>query len=383
MPATDYGPLRYDERKRMPRTKWPGIYSREARTGRVYDAMATHNYRQRMKRGFTTISDAKHWQAETLEDMRAGRMGTAPARLTFSKFFNETWLPGKEPSLRPSSIKNYRNLGKRATVLLGDKRLTSLSSLDIQQALTSLAQERLSSQSRRLFYNLMHQCLEDARKWHLIRINPCKDMDPPKAENREAMQLNHVAIRGLLEAASQIDTANRERDKPTHWHFVIYFAIATGMRRGELASLKWTDIDFAQSTLFIPRGKTKSSVRVVVIDPGTLEKLQAHRYEQLAEWGNKEHAFLGTEGNDLTHSNFFMSTWQAITLAAGLPGLHFHDLRHLNTTAQARAGVPMSVASKRLGHSNIGITDRIYTHVDLDDQRAAAELIGSWLKELG
>jgi integrase len=72
---------------------------------------------------------------------------------------------------------------------------------------------------------------------------------------------------------------------------------------------------------------------------------------------------------------------QALT-RAGLPqSIRFHDLRHAHATLMLRAGVPLKVASGRLGHSSVGITADLYQHVATDMDVDAAERVANAMRE--
>lgn len=353
----------------MTRTRYPGIYTRTLLKGRVYDATASQGGRQKQRRGFSTLDAAKQWQDETLEDMRAGRVGRALPKLTFGEFFTERWLPGKEEDLRPKSFETYGFMSRRLVEALGSRRLTSITPLDVQDQKTAWTRAGLSGNSRRVLFALLNESLEDARKLKLIAFNPCQDISRPRAESRKPLALDRDAIRRLTETVAGSWIA-----------LEVHMALATGMRFGELAALRWEDIDFGTAVLVIPQAKTDSGIRAVAVDPRTLELLRLHRLEQMKASPKKPpvSVFLSPRGFSLNHSGF-KGEWRKVIARADLAGLHFHDLRHAHATMLARAGVPLSVARSRLGHADIGITDAIYTHVTAEDQREAARLIGEAL----
>ncbi len=77
---------------------------------------------------------------------------------------------------------------------------------------------------------------------------------------------------------------------------------------------------------------------------------------------------------------WFWWRWNAVRESAFLPWMHFHDLRHVNATLLARAGVHPRVTQERLGHSNPAFSQRVYQHVDSAMQTEAAEALGRLLR---
>ena len=144
------------------------------------------------------------------------------------------------------------------------------------------------------------------------------------------------------------------------------------MRRGEALALRWTDVDFTRSTIFIARSmngsgqlgptKTRKS-RPISIDAATVELLRGLSREGDLIFDITPHA--------LTRE--FIRTIER----AGVPRIRLHDLRHMHATTLLRAGVPVLVVSKRLGHSKVSITMDVYAHVLPSDDQDAAEVMGS------
>jgi len=182
-------------------------------------------------------------------------------------------------------------------------------------------------------------------------------------------------------------------------------ALATGMRRGELVALRWSDLH--ARTVHVARaltevdhqvksGPTKGKrSRVVSIDDGTMRMLARHRAEQVKvadQFGVKldkradRYVFANLAADPKGQIPFpptwVTHGWVRTCRAATVTGLRFHDIRHRHATSLLEAGVPMHVVSARLGHAQVSTTLDIYARPDAGQDRAAARVIGQAMKAL-
>ena len=170
------------------------------------------------------------------------------------------------------------------------------------------------------------------------------------------------------------------------------------MRRGEAIGLRWEDVDLDGQALDVAqqitevRGKsvvgtpkTKRGARLVPIDPATATLLGTHRDRQVAEraawagaWHDSGLVFTREDGTAL-RPEYATRHFQALAARAGLPTIRLHDLRHTNASLALDAGVDIKIVSERLGHSQIGVTADLYTHVNRGVGQAAAAQIAAIL----
>jgi len=158
--------------------------------------------------------------------------------------------------------------------------------------------------------------------------------------------------------------------------------VATGMRRREVAGLRWTGVGLSacrlsiRSTRVLVYGvaqviepKTSKSRRVVALDVGTVAALEVHRQLQdidrrrAAEaWEETGYVFTREDGRPVDPDRISHLFGLAV-VASGLPRIRLHDLRHTAATLALGAGIHPKVVSERLGHSTITITLDTYSHV--------------------
>lgn len=221
---------------------------------------------------------------------------------------------------------------------------------------------------------------------------------PPKVVRQEMQVWNKKQAAVFLQATE---------DHPLHAAF--YLALMSGMQRGELAGLKWEDVDLKRARLTVRNnlvevigeavegkkrlGKaTQSSVRVEVSTPksktsrrtvhlskGTVQKLRAQQARQrkaaAAEAWNDEGFVFTTVTGHLTRPDALAKAYIRLVEQAGVPRIRFHDLRHTAASLMIKQGIPPKTVSERLGHSDVAFTLRTYVHLyDSQRQEAAFDL---------
>lgn len=283
-------------------------------------------------------------------------------------------------SIRKGNNVNQANAEKLAAAL--DMPLSEL--FDIVGG----AEKSLSGTTIQHYHRLISVILHTAVEWGVLFSNPCDRTQTPKADIKEAKYIDETQANALLQALNSADE--------THCA-IIRLLLFTGMRRGEILGLRWSDVDFVNGTLricrtlgFLPdkgifedKTKNKSSEREIRLSQIALADLKAHKLAQLeyrlsvgSHWtGREDYIFTNDSGNPLRPDS--VSSWFAKFMKKHpeLPPITLHSLRHTNATLQLAAGVPITTVAKRLGHSNAATTGRIYAHaIKSADDNAAEKL---------
>lgn len=158
----------------------------------------------------------------------------------------------------------------------------------------------------------------------------------------------------------QCDTARRKHLRP-----VVITALDTGMRRGEIITLIWSDLDFDNRQINIKAFNTKTErARTIVMTERVFQHLMA-LYE--ASTKKPDERVFGIQRD-------VKKGWHKACEEAKIEGLRFHDLRHTFATRLIQAGVPAEFVSKLLGHTNIETTSR-YVNVHLQVAKLAASAL--------
>lgn len=173
----------------------------------------------------------------------------------------------------------------------------------------------------------------------------------------------------------------------------------TGVRRGEVVALRWSDVDLAAHRLTVNQAatvidgaelvaapKARRSRRAIDLDPDTVSLLQRHRARQREQFlmlgvsaTASDRVFTNEVGEPI-RPNSIGQAFRRLVDAAGVPVIRLHDLRHTHATHLLMAGVNVKVVSERLGHSSVSFTLDTYGHVMPGQQAeaaaAAAALLG-------
>jgi integrase len=245
-----------------------------------------------------------------------------------------------------------------------------------------------------------HKLMKSALDRELISRNPADNAAVRSA--RPKAKASAPAVWSVEETRRFLDAQREDRLFPL-WRL----ATMSGLRRGELAGLRWGDVDLDAGTLRVSATrvvvnyavvqsapKTDKSRRAISIDPATASALRSHRTrqasERLAAGGLWEGADLPSDAALVFcdevgrpyHPDRLTRTLAARARAAGLPVVKLHALRHGHATQMLEAGVPMKVASERLGHSSIAITADVYSHVTAAADQAAAAQVAAAIDKL-
>ena len=242
-------------------------------------------------------------------------------------------------------------------------------------------------------HRLLSSILEKAVKWQVLLYNPCRRVEAPKIEKKEAAYLDEIQAQELLKCL---------QEEPLQYRAIITLLLYSGMRRGELCGLEWSDIDFKNSIIDITktslyltdRGifddstKTESSKRLIKIPAPALEILKEHKIQQAKEyfklgdmWVRSNKVFTQWNGKPI-HPDTITGWFSRFIKKNNLPPIHLHSLRHTNATLLIASGADLRTVSKRLGHSNMTTTSNIYTHAIKSADERAAELLGDILNPM-
>jgi integrase len=240
---------------------------------------------------------------------------------------------------------------------IGSIPIGALRPIQIQATIDALTEAGMAPASVSMGRTVIKAALAQAVAWELLVRNPAATISPPKIEKRSL----------VLPTLEQLSLIHGEAEK-IGAGILVFLAINTGMRRGELLALTWADVDFAKGSLTIRRSKTEAGERLVSIGPATLEVLRQHRLAQLKnrvesfEWHENNLVFSNRDGSSLKDYQV-ARLWNRIRKTLGLRTLRFHDLRHIHVSLLIEAGVDFKVISERVGHSSIKMTLDVYGHL--------------------
>ena len=228
-------------------------------------------------------------------------------------------------------------------------------------------------------YRLLHAILTTAADDGMIRRNPCRIEGAGKEESPER---EIVSLPVVFAVAHTL---------PVRYRALVLLATFVALRWGELVGLRRENIDLdtyeiriAQTIAELDKGdlldetpKSRAGLRVVAFPAELVPELRWH-LERFAEPGPEGLVFVGPKGARMRRSNF-RPTWKTATSKAGVPDLHFHDLRHVGGTLAATTGASLKELMARLGHSSTRAA-LIYQHATRDRDQAIAQALGGLVR---
>lgn len=223
------------------------------------------------------------------------------------------------------------------------------------------------------FYVIINTALKRAILWGYIINNPNSFIEKPKVRKKEIECYSPEDVENLLDVL---------QNESLKYQAIIYLALDSGARRGEIVGLTWNDVDFTKKTLKINKSvqyttelgifekttKTQSSDRVIYISDKTINILKTYKKEQLenklklgSKWENSKRIFTTNLGGDM-HPDTPSQILEKIIKKYELKKISFHGLRHTSISLQISSGIQSQIISKRAGHSSVTTTHSIYSH---------------------
>ena len=318
-------------------------------------------------------------EAECARLISERQNGTAvePNRITLVQFLDQ-WLKYIEPQVAPRTHERYGEIVRTYLVpALGTILLTKLQPMTISAAFAGMlsggrrkGSGGLSPRSVHHCHRILSQALQQAVRWRMLSRNPCNDVDPPRVERRALNVWDVATMAEALECARSLRI-----------FMPMLLAGMLGLRRGEIAALRWRHVDLDRAHVAIVESfeQTRTGMRLkapksgrgckVALPIKVVAELRAWRTKQAQELlrlgirlDGESFVCAGEDGQpiqpqSLTHA------WHRFLARTRLPRLRFHDLRHSHATHMLASGVHPKIASERLGHATVGLTLDTYSHV--------------------
>jgi len=310
-----------------------------------------------------------------------------PANLTVERYLTAWLADSVKGTVSRATYDGYRrDVHHHIIPELGRRKLKELTAGDIRRLYRKMAESGLKDRSIEYVHTTLRKSLKVAVVDRLINHNPTDGLKPlktPIGAAKESKALNPYQVKALLEAASE-----------SRLEALYVVAVHSGLRRGKLLGLKWTDADLNTSRLTVRRSldvdgtfkmpKNRAAKRTLKLTPRALDALKMHKVRQNTErlqagssWQDHNLVFPNTVGKPMNAGNLYRRDFQPLLKRAGLAeeGFTIHSLRHTFATTLAEKRVHPSTAQKMLGHSDIRMTLAIYTHATDSMQEAATDAL--------
>jgi integrase len=367
-----------------------------------YFSITVNGKRQQYKKQkFATKNDAEKALTKALSLIDGGRYTNA-GKQTVEQFFI-SWLTDYERSgrVKQTTLASVnQHVTKYIIPHLGKVLLTKLTTSTLSKFYGDLlhdgrrkpnqfAGKGLSPKTVRNIHLTLAQALTDAVRWQLLPTNPASTVDLPRYDRSALTVFDDQQTGQFLQHLE-----NTNDQFAALWRL----AFVTGMRRGELAGLRWVDVDLVSGRVTVAQTRTIANDQVVISTPKTAAgsrhiSIDTATVTALANLKNKQETaaeLLGGWATDLVaasldghamHPKALLRYFQKAVEAAGLPKLRLHDARHTGATSALQNGTALHVVAGRIGHADVSTTLNIYAHYLPSADKLAADTIGSVLDQ--
>lgn len=286
----------------------------------------------------------------------------------------EAFLAAREGEMRATSQdKTGRDIRLHVLPILGDDKLSRLTTARLQEWKTECAKLNVAITTKQNWYISLNSMLHWGVKMGFLPENPITKVgnfrDPNFGMAEEKKKIQYYTSE---EYQKFIAEAKKDHDR----RYYVFFSIAffTGMRKGEINALKWSDI--YDGTIHVSRSVTQklkgedvitppknaASVRDIQM-PEPLKKILAeHRANVEKVYGESESMNV-CGGEKCLRDTSIDKRNTAYAKAAGLHHIRIHDFRHTHASLLINEGISIQEIARRLGHANVEITWRIYAHL--------------------
>jgi integrase len=335
--------------------------------------------RRTARQSFATKRDANLWLASAVLDTAAGRWTDQRTYNTTLTEYSEAWLGDRVGLARRTQEIYGEQL--RLHILpsidsdipaLGSVALIDISPLLVRAWYGALQESRGHSVAAKAYVRL-RQILRHAVDDDLMAKNPCRI---------ERGGVEHHPEQRFLCMAELYDLASAV---PERYRVFVLLAGLGGLRQGELAALRRSDLDSVTGCLTVRRKrlrlasgeiveeqpKSAAGRRMVALPTPLVADLLDH-LESYTDGSDNGYMFTTDGGGPVDRNNFRNRVWLPATAQVGLSGLRFHDLRHTAGTLAAQTGATTKELMARLGHASPQAA-MVYQHAADDRDRLIAD----------
>ena len=307
----------------------------------------------------------------------------------------EEYIKASSNRLRETSLDKVKsNLSKHVLPSLGNTRLDKLRPTVLQKWKNEMEEKesseglKLSLTTKQNIYTYFNALLNFAIKMEYLKDNPLKKIGNFNSSTETKKEMEYYTPEEYQKYSAEALKMAQDDNSNRMYDFYVFFAIAfyTGLRKGEINALKWSDIDGEYLTVSRSinqklKGKdretppkNKSSCRTLQIPKPLLSILeeQKERYKTLEGFSDD---FRVCGGVKPLRDTSIDQVNRRIAEAAGLKRIRIHDFRHSHASVLANNGINIQEIARRLGHSNVEITWNTYSHLYPKEEERAIEIL--------
>lgn len=324
-----------------------------------------------------------------------------PSKVTLAQFLKR-WLDHIQTQVSPKTFERYSGIVNQNIIpALGTVALSKLKKAQISAAYAAALKSGrrdgeggLAPRTVGHMHRVLSSALSQAVAWDDLARNPALAVSPPKVD-RTPMQ--------TYDMDQTADLLDFVRGTPIFVPAML--AVRCGLRRGEICALRWRHVDLAGGQMSVvesveqTKGRGDKGLRfkppksgkgrTVALSADVIEELRAYRAGR-AQGMLRLGVGLSDDDLIISHADgsrvqpiYISQLWARVIARSKLARLRFHDLRHAHATHLLALGVHPKVASERLGHSKVGITLDLYSHVIPGMQEDAVAKLDAAFKAAG
>ncbi len=324
-----------------------------------------------------------------------------PIKRITVRALSEEYTKSKGGSVRESTMNRDKGIMEKHIIpYLGDVLLDKLTVPVLQEWKDSINQktdskknkEKLKIKTKKNIYAVLRAMLNYAVKVDYLSKNPLDKIDNFKDVTTIKREMQYYTPEEFTKFISAAREYAEKACTIAAWDFYVFFAIAfyTGLRKGEIHALKWSDID--GSYLSVKRSitqklkggdvetppKNQSSIRTIQMPAPLIDILNKHknRYAAIDRFTDDFRICGGTRplrDTSIENAN------QKFAKLAGVKKIRIHDFRHSHASVLVNNGINIQEVARRLGHSNIEITWNTYSHLYPKEEERATEILNKIL----
>jgi integrase len=314
--------------------------------------------------------------------------------MTVQQLYDE-FITVKQYEIRESSLDKYkRDCEMHILPTFKGIRLDRLTAKMLQDWKISMEEKGLSLNTKRNVFGQFRALLNHAVKMEYMQKNPLTKLGDfkDKMAVKQEMEIYTAQDFKLFISAAKEAAAKRENTHKdlSEWDYFVFFNIAfyTGLRKGEIHALKWSDINgsFLSVTRSIRQRlhgsdretppKNQSSIRTLQMPKPLIKVLDEHK-ERQAHMKDFSDDFRICGGDGSLRDSTIQRRNDLYADLAGLKTIRIHDYRHSHVSILANEGINIQEVARRLGHSRIEMTWNTYSHLYPREEERAVDILNS------
>lgn len=312
------------------------------------------------------------------------------SKMTVSQLIEE-YVKYHKIEVKTSSLDSItKTLRLRVQPYLGECRLDKLTQPRLADWKITISNQDLSDSTKKNAYSIFVALLNFAVKMQYIPKNPLSILGNFKNSSTVTEEPQKLRYYTSKQFQKYIAVVKTHCSTINDWGFYVFFNLAffTGCRKGEINALRWSDLE--GNVIHIRRGitqkikgddiestpKTKSSIRDLQIPKQLIRILNEHKERQRAAAGKLfSDNFYICGGDKPLRDTTIDKKNRRFAEEAGLPRITIHEFRHSHANLLANNNISIQEVARRLGHSNVELTWKVYSHLYPNQEEKALEIL--------